>query len=352
MDEAGEPETLLGWVRKRPGMYVGGVHDGSGVLHVALELVANAVDQALAGRLSRLDVGVEGDETLVVSDDGPGIAADGAKDRPSLRDILERRFELPTVDGHRPHVHLGFGGIGLAVANAVAERLEIVTVHAGRQATACYCRGVPLTAMRVEATDRSSGTCIRIRADPQIFSSVCVPREDLQHRLTDLSFLLPQLRISWMGEREHHGRGLPELARLHAPATIGGVAHHRAVVGGLEEPIDVEVALVWGEGSTREATVQSFVNLGRAAEGVHREGVLDGLRSFFPRRGAAARRVGLSAAVVVVLADVQWGSPIRDKLVTPAVRPAVQAVTMTALRAWAERYPEAAARIRARGLEA
>ncbi|WAS93677.1 ATP-binding protein [Nannocystis punicea] len=350
MDEASEFTETRWHVRKRPGMYVGDLRDGRGILHMALELVANAVDQALVGRCSRLDVGVEDDETVVVADDGPGIAVQGGEGRPPLREILEQRFDLPTVDGHRPHVHLGFGGAGLVVVNALSELFEVVTVHSGRQATARYSRGVPLEPMRVEATGLPSGTRIRFRADPQIFSAVGVRREDLRHRLMDLSFLLPSLRITWMGDREYHGRGLPELVRLVAPETIGGVAHHRAVVNGPEEPIDVEVALAWGEGSTRDALVQSFVNLGRTREGAHRDGVLDGLRSFFPRRGAAARRGGLSAAVAVVLADVQWGSPTRDKLVTPAARSAVKRVTMEALRMWAERYPEAAAQIGARGL--
>jgi DNA gyrase/topoisomerase IV subunit B len=84
--------------------------------------------------------------------------------------------------------------------------------------------------------------------------------------------------------------------------------------------------------------------------GTHGEGLLDGLRSFFPRKGAAARREGLVAAVAVILSDVKWGTPVRDKLVTPEARPAVKQVTLAALRAWATAHPEAAATIGARGL--
>jgi DNA gyrase subunit B len=246
MDEAGGFTETRWHVRKRPGMYVGDLHDGSGVLNMALELVANAVDLALVGRLGRLDVQVDEDESVVVADDGPGFAAEGGSGRAPLCEILERRFELPTIDGHRPHVHLGFGGAGLMVVNALSELFEVVTVHSGRQATARYSRGVPLEPMRVEATDRPSGTRIRFRADPQIFTPIAVPRAALFERLRDLSFLLPLLRLSWTGTGEHHGRGLPELVALSTGGVIGGVAHRRAVVDDPDGPIDVEVALTWG----------------------------------------------------------------------------------------------------------
>ncbi|MFY0537509.1 ATP-binding protein [Nannocystis pusilla] len=342
-------ETLEA-VRRRPGMYVGNLHDGSAVTNMALELVANAVDRALVGDCSRLDVQVEDDDSIVVGDDGPGIAADGGDGRRSLAEILERRFERPTVDGHRPHVHLGFGGAGLAAVNALSERFEIVTVHAGRRATGRYSRGVPLETLRVESTTSPSGTRIRFRADPQIFVPTAPSRATLFKRLKDLSFLLPQLRLSWTGAGEHHGRGLAELVALSCGDVIGGVAQRRAVVEGPEGPVDVEVALAWGEGSTDPPIFHTFVNLARTVDGTHLDGLLDALRGFFPRRGAVARRVGLSAAVAVVLADVQSGRPVRENLRTPAALPAVKEVTTEALRAWAERWPAAARQIRARGL--
>ncbi|MCY0988592.1 ATP-binding protein [Nannocystis sp. ILAH1] len=330
-------------------MYVGNLQDGTGVMNMALELVANAVDRALVGNCSRLDVQVEDDDSIVVRDDGPGIAADGEDGRRSLAEILERRFERPTVDGHRPHVHLGFGGAGLAAVNALSERFEIVTVHAGRRATRRYCRGVPLEPMHVESTDSPSGTRIRFRADPQIFAPIAVPQVTLFKRLLDLSFLLPQLRLSWPGAGERHGRGLAELVALSCGDALGGVARRREVVEGPEGPIDVEVALAWGDGSTDPPIFHTFVNLARTVDGTHLDGLLDALRGFFPRRGAAARRAGLSAAVAVLLADVQFGRPVRENLRTPAAQPAVRAVTTAALRAWAERWPEAAAQLRARG---
>jgi DNA gyrase subunit B len=342
--------SLRECVRKRPGMYFGDVHESSGVLHLVLDVIANALDLALVGRCTRIDVELGDDDSVTVSDDGPGIPTD-RDGRPSLVELLEWRDDAPTVDGHRPHVHLGLGAIGLAVVNAASALFELTTVCDGKQATARYSRGIASEPLRVEPATLPSGTRVHLRPDPQIFASVRVPRDDLHQRLMSLSFLMPQVRLSWTGAEPRHGQGLPELIRMSAPATLGGTAHVRQEVDTETGPIDVEVALGWREDSLAEPVIHGFANMERTREhGTHVEGLLDGLRSFFPRRGAAARREGLVAAVAVILSDVKFGSPVRDKLVTPAARPAVKQVTMAALRAWAAAYPEAAAIIRARGL--
>lgn len=111
-------------VRERPGMFVGATDDGSGVLHMALELVANALDQHLAGRCSRVAIEIAPDGAITVIDDGPGLPADGGAGLPPLHDLLTHVWTRPTVDGHRPHVHLGLGGMGLFVVNALSERLS------------------------------------------------------------------------------------------------------------------------------------------------------------------------------------------------------------------------------------
>lgn len=337
-------------VRKRPGMYFGDVHDKGGLFHLVLDVIANALDLALGGRCTRIDVEFGDDDSVTVSDDGPGIPV--ARDKgPSLIEILEHRDEWPTVDGHRPHVHLGLGAIGLAVVNAASESFELVTVCDGRRATARYSRGIAVQPLVVEPTTQPTGTRVRVRPDPQIFTVTRIPREDLGARLLDLSFLMPQVRLSWTGSAPRFGQGLVDLVRLSARTTLGGIAHRRQEVETEAGPIDVEVVLAWCDDSRPATCIHGFVNMERTREpGTHGEGLLDGLRGFFPRKGAAARREGLMAAVAVILSDVKWGSPVKDKLVTPEARAAVKQVTMAALRAWAAAYPEAAAIIRARGL--
>lgn len=149
-------------IRKRPGMYCGGI-DGTGVGNLVLELLANAHDQYLTGRCSRIRIAIEADGTTTVEDDGPGLPAHGGGGLPPLEHLLTRHSTQPTVDGHRPHAHHGLGGLGLFVVNALSERLELVTVHAGAEARIACVRGAIVEPVAVMPTQRASGTTVRFR---------------------------------------------------------------------------------------------------------------------------------------------------------------------------------------------
>lgn len=214
--------------RRRPGMFIGG-DDSQGLLHLAMEVIGNAFDQHLLGRCDRIEVEVASDGTVVVSDDGPGIAVEGDGERPPLAELLTIYRDLPTADGHRPHVHLTLVGVGLVTADG---------------------------------------------------------------------------------------------------------------------PITVDVALAWRDRHHRPS-IASYVNYQRSREGTHVDGLLDGIRRVFGGK-RAAHEAGLVAAVAVVLADVHWGNPTKDRLLTPSVRKPVADVTVAALQAWSAAHPDAAAALRAR----
>lgn len=351
MSDLPEPLTI-GAIRKRPGMYVGDTGDGSGILHMVLEVVANAFDQYLAGRCTRITIGIEADDTSTVEDDGPGIPAEGRDRLPGLENLFEERSEQPTVDGHRPHVHLGLGAIGLAVVNALSERFEVTTVCGGQEAVAVYTCGEPARPLEVRRVDGPSGTRVRFRPDPRIFATTRIPRVELARELEDLSFLAPGLTLSWSvaGDRSTQ-RGLAARVASRAGRLLGGVAHHRGSYETPSGPIDVEVALGWRDGDPRwlgAAVIDSFVNLARTREhGQHVIGLRDGLRAFLPK--VTRRTDGLFAAVAVMLSDVKYGKPSRDRLDTAEARPAVAAATRVALAGWAEAWPDAAAALRRRG---
>ena len=122
-------------IRMRPEMYVGG-RGGDAVAHLTLEIVSNAFDQYLAGRCTTIDVRVDPDDAVTVTDDGPGLRAAGQGGVPALTDLLTRFLDEPTADGHRPHVHLGHGGWGLSLVNNLSELVEVVTVRAARKRAA------------------------------------------------------------------------------------------------------------------------------------------------------------------------------------------------------------------------
>lgn len=338
-----EVVTLREAVRRRPGMYVGATDDGSGSLHLLLEVAANAIDQVLLGRCTRVDIRIDADDTITIADDGPGIPAH------ALADILERPSNRPTVDGHRPHVHLGLGGLGLPIANALSDPFEVDTVCAGQQAIAHYSGGLPSAPLQVNNASRPSGTRLRFRPDPQLFQCTRVSRAGLSRRLEDLAFLLPSMALSWTfaGERS---AGLVGLVHAEVGDPLGGIAHYRGDHSSAEGPMAVEVALAWHRHPHRrpQPVIHSFANLERTETGQHVAGLLAGVRAFLPRSSRVRGLDGLVAVVAVMLADVVYGSPTKSSLVNPAARDAVKQATLSALQAWAEMYPEAALMIRTR----
>jgi DNA gyrase subunit B len=335
-------------VRKRPGMYVGDTEDGSGILHMLLEVLANSFDQHLAGRCSRASIEIAGDGTITVEDDGPGLSVEGGDGRPPLHQILTLMSGLPTVDGHRPHVHLGLGGLGLFMVNALSDRFELRSVRSGVLATATYACGEVVEPIRSVPTTERSGTRVRFRPDPVIFKHPRVPRGELARQLEDLSFLAPRFTLSWTiaGDDAAAG-GLAARVALGVPCDLRDVAAWSGTYATAAGPIDVEVALAWRD-ANREHAIESFVNLTRTrSHGSHVDGLLEGVRAFFGGR-KEHRLAGLVAAVSVVLDDVKYGQPDRSRLETTEATEPVATATKAALERWARARPEVAAAIRAR----
>ncbi|PCC68734.1 DNA gyrase B [Nannocystis exedens] len=333
--------TLHEAVRRRPRMYIRSTDDGAGPLHMLLEIVDRAIDQIVLGRCTRVDVRIDADDFVTVSDDGPGIPAG------SLVEVLERPSRPPTVDRHRPRFHLGLHGLGLAVANALSDPFEVDTVHAGEQATVAYAGGLRHVPLRVNAASRPSGTRVRFRPDPQIFQCMRVPRVELTRRLEDLAFLLPANALSWSfaGER---ATGLVARVRAEFPGPLGDVAHHQSEYATEHGPTPVEVALAWrSEPRGRPAQLLGYVNLQHMEDGPHVTGLLAGIRDFLQIRSERPLE-GLVAAVAVRLADSEYGRQTMSPPIHSSVYSAVKEATSTALQRWAERAPEDADALRRR----
>ncbi len=326
-------------VRQRPGLFVGDT-GGSGVLNLVLELLANSYDQHVAGRCSRVAIELLADATIIVEDDGPGLAAN----LPPLHQVLTTMSTAPTVDGHRPHIHFGAGGAGLFVVNALSERFTICTVSRGIRTTASYTRGVVSEPVATMATAERAGTRITFRPDPQIFMHPRVPRAELARYLEDLSFLAPQLTLT----TAIHGdaiaaRGLAGRVAIEVPCALTDVATHAGTYETAKGPIDVEVAFAWRVGPSSD--IASFVNLARTPlHGTHVDALLDAIRAFFE----GPREAGLVAAVSVVLANVKWGRPDKDLLATAEVAKPVAVATRSALERWAEAHGVLVDAVRAR----
>lgn len=348
-----DPVSSVEAARKRPGMYVGDTDSGAGVLNMLLELVANSYDQHFAGRCSTIQLEVAPDGTITVEDDGPGLPVHGEAGVPSFDVLLTQPSFRPTVDGHRPHVHLGRGGMGLFPVNALSERFELVSIRNGVEARTLYARGQVIEPLATTATTRPSGTTIRFRPDPLIFRYPRVPRVELAQRLEDLTFLMPRLTVRWRIAGDNlASAGIAGRVALDVPCEVAEVANHRETHETARGPIDVEVALAWRSSQwTADAkpVLNSFVNLERTRDhGSHVEGMLDGIAAFLGRGPRAHHTAGLVGAVTVILADVKFGNPTKDRLDTVEARAPVAKTTRVALVRWADTYPEAAAALKER----
>jgi DNA gyrase subunit B len=334
-------------------MYVGDIDDGRGAMQLLLDVIANSYDQHLVGRCTSIDIELEADGSVRVTDDGPGISLEPADGRPGLHEMLTTISNRPTVDGHRPHAHLGIGGIGLFVVSALSERFEITTVHAGTSARAMYSRGRVVEAFTTQSTTHPSGTTIRYRPDPDIFRHPRIPRAQLSAALEDLSFLAPALTLSWRIAGDSLAReGLAGRVAAQMAIAVDDVARYSGTFETPSGPIDVDVAIAWAatEMWRRDAVIDSFVNLYRTREhGVHVEGLLDGICTFRRTRSRKAVRLDLVAAVSVVLTDVKFGNPSKDRLDSPEARAPVAEATKRALDAWAAKHPKKATAVRNSG---
>lgn len=337
-------------VRRRPGLYF-----DLGALSVALTALDSALEHAVAGVCTRIDVHLDADG-VVVEDDGPGLPIAGEGRRRSLIQRLEWSDPPAGDDG----VYAWFERTtspGLMYVNAASDRFELVTVYAGQRATARYSRGDALAPLQVEPSPLPTGTRIRVRPDPALFADPTIPRDALQARLIDLSWLLPRVRLSWTGAEPRFGCGLPELVRTRAAGNAGPVAHSRAQILVDEATVDVDVALAWRRGSHAPVELHTFLNLSRTP--VHKDfatGVRQALEHVFGRRGAVARRRGLIAAASIVSSrpsrlvdrNEPYGSPMHTRFTPRYTRSSVRQATIAALEAWTADHPEAAAELRRR----
>lgn len=306
-------------VRRRPGMYVGDVHDGTGLEHMVWEIVANALDQHLAGYARCLSVSIDPEGLVEVTDDGAGIPLHEVEGRTYLEDIFLRIHTTPTRDHHAPHVHLSpsMRGVGMLPVAALSSRFELETVRHGQRATLSLVRGQPTSPLAIEPTSQRSGTCVRFLPDADVFGRAPVSRDNVEARLRELAWLLPHLELRFCGEVLPGRGGLYELVRAWG-ATEPILATRREI-----ENASVELALGWAPDATTR--IGSFVNYHPSVRGTHVNGLFEGLADLASARhltldaGETRVRVapGLRAVVHVGLLDPSFGGPTRDHLVSP-----------------------------------
>ena len=183
-------------VRKRPGMYIG-TTSLRGLHHLVYEIVANSVDEALAGRCDRIEIIVEKDNSITVKDNGSGIPVG-----------IHPKMGIPTVEVVHTVLHAGgkFGGgaykvagglhgVGASVVNALSEFMEVQVAREGKLYSQRYERGKTVTPLEVIGEADYTGTKTHFKPDPEIFEDTVFDFDAMVTRYREMAFLNKGIRL-------------------------------------------------------------------------------------------------------------------------------------------------------------
>nr|WP_090277079.1 DNA topoisomerase (ATP-hydrolyzing) subunit B [Mycolicibacterium komanii]CRL70994.1 DNA gyrase subunit B [Mycolicibacterium komanii] len=378
-------------VRKRPGMYIGSTGE-RGLHHLIWEVVDNAIDEAMAGYATRVDVRILGDGSVEVTDDGRGIPVEKHK-----------QAGIPTVDVVMTQLHAGgkFGGensgyavsgglhgVGVSVVNALSTRVEVTILRDGYEWFQYYDRSVP-GELKQGGKTKKTGTTVRFWADPDIFETTEYDFETVARRLQEQAFLNKGLTIELTDERVTAEEVVDEVVSDTAEApksadekaaesSAGHKVKHRVFhyPGGLVDfvkhinrtktPIqqsiidfdgkaaghEVEIAMQWNAGYSE--SVHTFANTINTHEGgTHEEGFRAALTSVVNKYAKDKKllkdkdpnltgddiREGLAAVISVKVSEPQFEGQTKTKLGNTEVKSFVQKICNEELTHWFDANP-------------
>ena len=352
-------------VRKRPGMYIGDTDDGSGLHHMAFEIIDNAVDEAQAGFAAHVEVVLNGDGSVTVRDDGRGIPVDiHAEEGISATEVVLTRLHAGGKFNQNSYkVSGGLHGVGAAVVNALSEWMEVRIWRDSAEHFIRFRHGdaeAPL--VRVGPSERASGTEVTFKPSTGTFTQVEFDFAVLERRLRELAFLNSGLAIVFRDERHAPAN---EVAFCYKGGLIAFVEWlDRAKTPVFTPPIHaaadangtgirVEFALSWND-SFHETMLCFTNNIPQRDGGTHLAGFRQALTRVVTKyaEGMGKKdslslvgddmREGMTAVLSVKVPDPKFSSQTKEKLVSSEVQPAVQAVLADAVAHWFETHPKEA----------
>ena len=347
-------------VRKRPGMYVGST-GGDGLHQLVYEVVDNSIDEAMAGFATAIEITIDADNVVTVSDDGRGIPVDEhPTEKVSALEVVMTTLHAGGKFNNRSYaVSAGLHGVGVSVVNALSRWCRVDIHKLGQIYHQAYKRGVPDAPVAAAGTTDRTGTVTTFLADDDIFETIDYSFDLLTARLRELAFLNKGIRISLTDRRG-------ETERTVQFEFAGGVREFIEYLNGNKQPIHpqplhfegtrdnvgVEVALAYNTGFSEQVFYYAN-NVNNREGGTHQMGFRSALtrtlNEFVKRLKLEKKldenlsgddvREGLTAVVSVKVPEPQFEGQTKAKLGNTEVRGIVESLTGEELTAHFEENP-------------
>ncbi|HVU77172.1 MAG TPA: DNA topoisomerase (ATP-hydrolyzing) subunit B [Gaiellaceae bacterium] len=352
-------------VRLRPGMYIGSTGP-RGLHHLVEEIVANSVDEALAGRNDSIEVTIHPDNSVTVRDRGAGIPVDAMEDGQSALEVIMTKLHAGGKFGGGGYkVSGGLHGVGASVVNALSEWLVVEVERDGKVHRQEFERGVPRGPIQVVGDSKETGTTTTFLADAEIFEETHYDASTLLSRFREVAFLTRGLRITFVDERAEGGKPV----EFHYE---GGIRDYVSFINESKDTVhrhviyfesasdqgEVEVAMQWNN-SYQESVFSFANNINTHEGGSHMSGFRSALTSTinkYARDKALLKekddnlegedvREGLAAVISVKLQDPQFEGQTKTKLGNPWVSGLVSTAVNQKLAEFFEENPTEARQV-------
>ena len=353
-------------VRKRPAMYIGDVNT-KGLHHLVYEVVDNSIDEALAGHCDTISVEINEDNSITVQDNGRGIPTGhhAKENRSALEVVMTVLHAGGKFDKDTYKVSGGLHGVGVSCVNALSDLTAIVH-RDGKIHQQSYSEGIPQTEVEITGDTDITGTIIKFKPDPTIFTILEYNYDTLAARMRELAFLNKGITITLTDNRheDEEGNKIGEVF-YSENGLIGFVQYLEGTRESLlPEPMHLEtekdgvpIEIAMNYNSSYSENVHSYVNNINTHEGgTHisgfRRALTNTLKNFADKSGLLAKvkvdiagddfREGLTAVVSVKVAEPQFEGQTKTKLGNSEVSTAVSGSFAPALYDWLEEHPNEA----------
>jgi DNA gyrase subunit B/topoisomerase-4 subunit B len=341
-------------VRKRPGMYIGGV-GAAGLHHLVWEILDNSVDEAMNGYASSITVVLHEDESsITISDDGRGIPVD--KHPATKKSALEVIFTVLHAGGKFEAGNYktagGLHGVGASVVNALSAELVATVKRDGSHWEMSFRRGAPTGPLKKTGPARGTGTTVYFRPDSTIFPKIAFDPQIIRDRLEVVSYLHKAVRVTFdnraAGTKEvfEHQQGLSDYLKKIVTERSARPVHDAPFVLSRDSAPRFDLVLQWTE-STDEH-IRSYVNgIPTGSGGTHENGLRAGLgkavRNYIDTHSLSPKgvtltaediREGLTGVLSMFIEEPQFQGQTKDRLNNPETTSAVDSAVRPALEGW------------------